>query len=123
MLEVSNLSVSYGGLRALTDVSLTVSEGQFVTVVGPNGAGKSTLFKTIYGLLAVRSGTITFDGRNTTNFFPRDILDAGIAYVPQGRNIFPELSVRHNLELGGVALPNQAGLGGRLDAIMRGSLC
>ena len=62
------------------------------------------MFKAIFGLLPARSGTITFNGRNITNFAPRQILDAGIVYIPQGRNIFPELSVRHNLELGGVAL-------------------
>ena len=71
MLEVSNLSVSYGGLRALTDVSLTVSEGQFVTVVGPNGAGKSTLFKTISGVVRPTSGTITFQGRDLLSLVGR----------------------------------------------------
>jgi branched-chain amino acid transport system ATP-binding protein len=87
-------------------------------VIGPNGAGKSTMFKTIFGLLPVRSGTISFDGRDTTNFTPRQVLDAGIAYIPQGRNIFPELSVQHNLELGGVALSDQASLPARMDRIM-----
>jgi branched-chain amino acid transport system ATP-binding protein len=77
------------------------------------------MFKTVYGLLPVRAGTIKFDGRDITNLSPRDILDAGVAYVPQGRNIFPELSVRHNLELGGVALSDQASLSGRLDMIMQ----
>jgi branched-chain amino acid transport system ATP-binding protein len=88
------------------------------TVIGPNGAGKSTMFKAIFGLLPARSGTITFNGRNITNFAPRQILDAGIVYIPQGRNIFPELSVRHNLELGGVALSEQASLPARMDKIM-----
>jgi branched-chain amino acid transport system ATP-binding protein len=123
ILVLDGVVAGYGKMTILNGTAAKIRRGAITTVIGPNGARKSTLFKTIYGLLAVRSGTITFDGRNTTNFFPRDILDAGIAYVPQGRNIFPELSVRHNLELGGVALPNQAGLGGRLDAIMRGSLC
>jgi branched-chain amino acid transport system ATP-binding protein len=69
--------------------------------------------------LPVRSGTISFDGRDTTNFTPRQALDAGIAYIPQGRNIFPELSVQHNLELGGVALSDQASLPARMDKIMQ----
>jgi branched-chain amino acid transport system ATP-binding protein len=68
--------------------------------------------------LTVRSGTVSFDGRDTTNFTPRQVLDAGIAYIPQGRNIFPELSVRHNLELGGVALSDQASLPARMDKVM-----
>jgi branched-chain amino acid transport system ATP-binding protein len=67
----------------------------------------------------VRSGTISFDGSDTTNFTPRQVLDAGIAYIPQGRNIFPELSVQHNLELGGVALSDQASLPARMDKIMQ----
>ena len=87
-------------------------------VIGPNGAGKSTLFKTVFGLLGARSGRVTFDGLETTSFAPRRMLDAGMCYVPQGRNLFPELSVRHNLELGGVALADRSGLGGRLDAMM-----
>jgi branched-chain amino acid transport system ATP-binding protein len=76
------------------------------------------MFKTVFGLLAVRSGTIAFDGRDITNYSPRQMLDAGVVYVPQGRNIFPELGVRHNLELGGIALADQASLPARLDSIM-----
>jgi branched-chain amino acid transport system ATP-binding protein len=77
------------------------------------------MFKTIFGLLPVRSGAVALDGRNITNMSPRQVLDAGVVYIPQGRNIFPELSVRHNLELGGVALSDQTGLAGRIDAIMQ----
>ena len=87
------------------------------TVIGPNGAGKSTMFKTIFGLLPTRSGTVTFDGHPVTNFTPRQMLNAGVAYIPQGRNIFPELSVRHNLELGGIMLGDQAKLPARLEQI------
>ena len=93
--------------------------GAKTTMIGPNGAGKSTMFKTIFGLLVVRTGTITFNGRETTNFATRRILDEGVAYIPQGRNIFPELSVRHNLELGGVALSDQASLPARMEKIMQ----
>jgi branched-chain amino acid transport system ATP-binding protein len=119
ILVLDGVFAGYGKMTILNGTAAKIRRGAITTVIGPNGAGKSTLFKAIYGLLPVRSGTVTFDGRNTTNFSPRDILDAGIAYVPQGRNIFPELSVRHNLELGGVALPSQASLPHRLDAIMR----
>jgi len=109
----------YGKMTILNGTSAHIRRGAITTVIGPNGAGKSTMFKTIFGLLPVRSGTITFDGRNTTNFTPRQLLDAGVVYIPQGRNIFPELSVRHNLELGGVALSDRADLPARVDDIMR----
>jgi len=119
ILTVDAVFAGYGKMTILHGTTTRVRRGAITTVIGPNGAGKSTLFKTIFGLLPVRSGTITFDGRNITNFSPRDILDAGVVYVPQGRNIFPELSVRHNLELGGIALSDQSGLPDRVDRIMR----
>ena len=100
MLEVRHLSVSYGGLRALTDVSLVVGEGQFVTVVGPNGAGKSTLFKTISGVVRPASGTITFAGKNLLDLPPSARAHLGIAHVPEGRQVFKTLTVRENLEMG-----------------------
>jgi branched-chain amino acid transport system ATP-binding protein len=119
MLVLDGVFAGYGQMTILNGASVRVQRGAITTVIGPNGAGKSTIFKTVFGLLPVRAGTITFDGRDTTNFSPRQMLDAGAAYIPQGRNIFPELSVRHNLELGGVALSNQPSLPGRLDAIMQ----
>jgi branched-chain amino acid transport system ATP-binding protein len=100
MLEVTNLSVSYGGLRALTDVSLSVHEGQFVTVVGPNGAGKSTLFKTISGIVPAAGGQITFMGENLFRLRPAERAHLGIAHVPEGRQVFKTLTVRENLEMG-----------------------
>ena len=103
MLEVSNLSVAYGGLRALTDVTLLVKEGQFVTVVGPNGAGKSTLFKTISGIVRPAAGQITFLGRNLFALPPARRAHLGIAHVPEGRQVFPLLSVRDNMRLGAIA--------------------
>src|SRR5580700_3764624 len=100
MLEVANLSVSYGGLRALTDVTLSVKEGQFVTVVGPNGAGKSTLFKTISGIVPPVAGQITFMGENLFRLAPARRAHLGIAHVPEGRQVFKTLTVRENLEMG-----------------------
>src|SRR5689334_4762810 len=100
MLEVRNISVAYGGLRALTDVSLTVDEGQFVTVVGPNGAGKSTLFKTISGVVRPASGSITFQGSDLLTLPPSRRAHLGIAHVPEGRQVFKTLTVRENLEMG-----------------------
>jgi branched-chain amino acid transport system ATP-binding protein len=119
ILVLDAVFAGYGRMTILNGASVRVRRGAITTVIGPNGAGKSTMFKTIFGLLPVRSGTIVFDGRDITGLSPRQMLEAGIVYVPQGRNIFPELSVGHNLELGGVALPDQTGLPGRLDRIMR----
>jgi branched-chain amino acid transport system ATP-binding protein len=119
ILVLDGVFAGYGKMTILNGTTAKIRRGAITTVIGPNGAGKSTLFKTIYGLLPVRDGSITFDGRAVTNFSPREILDAGVAYVPQGRNIFAELSVRHNLELGGVALPNQAELPARMEKIMQ----
>jgi branched-chain amino acid transport system ATP-binding protein len=119
ILVLDDIFAGYGKMTILNGTTAHIHRSAITTVIGPNGAGKSTLFKTIFGLLPARSGTITFDGCDTTNFSPRQMLDAGMAYVPQGRNIFPELSVRHNLELGGVALTDQAALPARLDAIMQ----
>jgi len=100
MLEIKNLSVAYGGLNALTEVSLTVHEGQFVTVVGPNGAGKSTLFKTISGIVPPVAGTISFDGADLLALPADRRAHLGIAHVPEGRQVFRTLTVRENLEMG-----------------------
>jgi branched-chain amino acid transport system ATP-binding protein len=100
MLEVRNLSVAYGGLRALTDVSLSVAEGQFVTVVGSNGAGKSTLFKTICGIVPPVQGRISFLGDDLLSMPAAARAHLGIAHVPEGRQVFRTLTVRENLEMG-----------------------
>jgi len=117
MLEISNLSVSYGGLRALTDVSLTVSEGQFVTVVGPNGAGKTTLFKTISGVVRPASGSITFFGQDLLKLSASERAHLGIAHVPEGRQVFKTLTVRENLEMGAYPAAGQAAWARTLDRI------
>src|SRR5215831_20483101 len=100
VLEVKNLSVAYGGLRALTDVTLSVPAGRFVTLVGPNGAGKSTLFKTISGVVPPVSGAITFEGADLLSRRPSERAHLGIAHVPEGRQVFKTLSVRENMEMG-----------------------
>jgi branched-chain amino acid transport system ATP-binding protein len=119
LLVLDRVFAGYGKMTVLNGVSASVRRGAITTVIGPNGAGKSTMFKTVFGLLPARSGTITLDGRDITRFSPRQMLDAGAVYIPQGRNIFPELSVRHNLELGGVSLPRQAELARRIEAAMQ----
>lgn len=104
-------------MTILNGCTLSVPRGAITTVIGPNGAGKSTVFKTVFGLLRARAGRIAMDGREITNLPCRALIDAGVCYVPQGRNIFPELSVRHNIELGGVAAGRGiTDLAGRIEA-------
>ena len=103
VLEVEGIVAGYGKMTILNGTTFSVPRGSITTIIGPNGAGKSTVFKTIFGMLNARAGKITLDGRDVTNFTPRQMLEAGAIYVPQGRNIFPELTVRHNIELGSVA--------------------
>lgn len=119
LLVLDRVFAGYGKTTILNGTTARVRRGAITTVIGPNGAGESTVFKTVFGLLPARSGSVTFAGGNVTNFTPRQMLDAGVVYIPQGRNIFSELSVRHNLELGGVALRNQTTFGERLEAIMQ----
>jgi branched-chain amino acid transport system ATP-binding protein len=102
VLSIDGLSVAYGGLKALVDVSLTVAAGQFVAIVGPNGAGKTTLFKTVSGTVQPAAGRITFDGRDLLAVPPPERAHLGIAHVPEGRQVFRSLSVLENLEMGAV---------------------
>jgi branched-chain amino acid transport system ATP-binding protein len=101
LLEVRNLEVFYGRLQALHGVSIDVEEGTIATVLGANGAGKSTLLRAISGIVAARSGTVNFAGRPIHNRPPDAILRAGIAHVPEGRELFSGLTVAENLLLGG----------------------
>jgi branched-chain amino acid transport system ATP-binding protein len=118
ILKLEGVFAGYGKMTILNGTTCEIERSAVTTVIGPNGAGKSTLFKTVFGLLRVREGKITFEDTDITNEQPRRLLEMGICFVPQGRNIFPELTVRHNLELGGVSLANQADLPRRLDAAM-----
>jgi branched-chain amino acid transport system ATP-binding protein len=104
LLELEDVTVSYGGLRALTGVSLVVPAGCVVALLGPNGAGKTTTLRTISGLLRVDSGAILFDGRRIERDRPFRIARAGVLHVPEGRGIFRSLSVRDNLRMAGYAL-------------------
>lgn len=119
ILELDNVVGGYGRITILNGTSFKVRRGALTTVIGPNGAGKSTVFKAIFGLLTLRSGHIRFAGQDITGWTPRRLLEAGIVYVPQGRNIFPELSVRHNLELGAVAAgPEIRDMPARIEAAL-----
>ena len=100
MLEVKDLEVAYGKIKAVKGISFTVEEGEVVTLIGTNGAGKTTTLRTISGLLRPTKGTITFQGRDLTTVAPHEIVPLGIAHSPEGRRIFPRLTVEENLNLG-----------------------
>ncbi len=100
LLRAEEISAGYGKMEILHGVSLAVRPGEMVSVIGPNGAGKSTAFKTIVGLLLPKSGRILFDGREITGLRPDQVLRLGLAYVPQGRIVFPQMTVLENLEMG-----------------------
>ena len=117
MLQLESISVAYGGLHALTDVSLQVARGQFVAVVGPNGAGKTTLFKTISGIVQPEAGRITFDGRDLLTYSPAERPHLGIAHVPEGRKVFGTMTVLENLEMGATTKAGQAHWKQNLDRI------
>ena len=100
LLEVRDLSVSFGEIEALGGVSFTIDEGAVVALLGSNGAGKSTTLRAISGLVAPRAGSILLDGKPITGLSPRTIVKLGVAHVPEGRRIFPGLTVRENIMLG-----------------------
>lgn len=100
MLEVKNISVSYGMVRALWDVSFAINKGELVSIIGPNGAGKSTLVNTIMGLLHPTNGEIMFNGERIDQLPTHRIVKKGISLIPEGRKIFPKMSVEENILLG-----------------------
>ena len=100
MLQVVNLSVSYGAIQALSGVSFTIEAGRIVTLIGANGAGKSTTLRTLSGLLRPKSGSIVFQGEDLTRLAPHRIVARGLAHVPEGRMVFSNLTVAENLALG-----------------------
>ncbi len=100
MLEIQDLEVRYGEARALEGITLTVCEGEVIAVLGPNGAGKSTLVKSIAGWVGAQRGTVRFRGEPLTGLPPEEICARGIALVPEGRRVFPDLTVKENLEVG-----------------------
>jgi branched-chain amino acid transport system ATP-binding protein len=102
LLAVDALTVAYGAVTAVRGVSLSVAEGEIVAALGPNGAGKTTLLRTIAGALKHRSGSIVFDGASMAGLSPEAVVRRGIAMVPEGRHIFPKLTVEENLAIGGI---------------------
>ena len=100
MLRLDHVSVSYGGLQALREVTIEVKSGEFVAIVGPNGAGKTTLFRAISGVVPLQGGRIEYDGRALSDIAAADRPALGIAHVPEGRQVFRTLTVLENLEMG-----------------------
>jgi branched-chain amino acid transport system ATP-binding protein len=100
LMHISHLCVRYGSLRALHGISLEVNEGEILSIIGANGAGKTTLLKTVSGLLRPESGDISYRGKNINKERPDRLVQMGICMVPEGRRVFPNLSVKENLELG-----------------------
>jgi len=115
MLEVKNLKVAYGRVRAVKGISFSVEQGQVVTLVGTNGAGKTTTLKTISGLLHPESGEIWFEGQRIDTTPAHEVVTMGLAHSPEGRRIFPRLSVEENLTLGAFARRDRAGIAKDMD--------
>lgn len=118
MLEVKDIYGGYGKITILNGVSFKIEQGSITTVIGPNGAGKSTVFKAIFGLLNIYSGQVLLGGDDVTDLKPREMIARGVTYVPQGRNVVPQLSVYHNLELGGITAKDQGRLRKRIETVM-----
>ncbi|CAN5737892.1 ABC transporter ATP-binding protein [soil metagenome] len=108
LLEVQDIHAYYGNIHALKGLSLTVDDGEIVTLIGANGAGKTTTLNAISGIVAVRSGGVLFDGRELTEMPAHVIVTHGVIQVPEGRRMFARLSVEENLRMGGYILPEQA---------------
>ena len=119
MLELDGVEVAYGGLKALNGVSVKVGRGDFVSIVGPNGAGKTTLFKAISGAVKPVAGRILFDGRDLATVAPPDRPHLGIAHVPEGRQVFPSLTILENLEMGAWTAAGRRDWAENLDYILK----
>ena len=110
MLEIKDLNVHFGVIHALKGISLTVNDGEIVTLIGANGAGKTTTLRTISGLKKPTSGSILLDGKDITHTSPRDRVKMGMSQVPEGRRVFPDMTVLENLELGAYLRRDRAGI-------------
>lgn len=118
MLKVTDLHVHYGAIHALKGVSFNLNEGEIVTLIGANGAGKSTLLNTISGILEASGGEVEYLDEVISNTAPQDIVKKGVTQVPEGRKIFPSMSVIENLEMGAYSLENRKGILDKIDAML-----
>ena len=117
VLKLENVSASYGSVPAISNVSIEIGEGEAVGLLGANGAGKSTTLRAISGLVKLTSGTVTFDRNSLASFAPHRIPELGIAHVPEGRQVFPEMTVNENLEIGSYAPRARADRARSLDFV------
>lgn len=119
LIEIDNVSAGYGtGPDILNNLSLSIERDRSYCIIGPNGAGKSTLLKAICGLLHPRSGSVTFDGRDLRGLRPDEVLQLGICFVPQDRSLFPDMTIRENLRMGGYILKDRAEVDRRIEAVL-----
>lgn len=116
-LEIRDLHVSYGGIRALKGIDLTVEEGQIVTLIGANGAGKSTTLRAISGLQKPQSGSILYGGEELVGLPAKEIVRRGIIHVPEGRRVFPDMTVAENLKIGAFLRKDKDGIAGDMDYV------
>ncbi|KIP20664.1 LIV-I protein F [Anoxybacillus ayderensis] len=117
LLRLDRVHTFYGGVHALKGIDLEVCEGEIVTLIGSNGAGKSTTLKTISGQVKAKSGSIVYEGKNMTNTPPHVTALAGIAHVPEGRRIFPRLTVKENLEMGAFSVNDKKEIAERMERV------
>jgi branched-chain amino acid transport system ATP-binding protein len=117
MLHVENLQVYYGAIHALKGVSFHLDKGEVVALIGANGAGKSTVLKTISGLLRPREGSVTFEGQALEEVPPQDIVRKGVIHVPEGRKIFPRMTVTENLEMGAYIHADRAAINRDMESV------
>ena len=117
MLEVKNLSVSYGAIEAVKDLSFTVNDGEIVSLIGANGAGKTTTLHTITGLVPAKSGSMMYNGVDLLKTHNNKIVTLGMAHIPEGRHVFTRMSVEENLEMGAFSLKDQSDLKKDLDMV------
>jgi branched-chain amino acid transport system ATP-binding protein len=117
MLNIQNIDVYYGDVQVIKDISLNVKNGELVAVIGGNGAGKTTMIKTISGILKPRHGTITFDGKIISGMDANRIVGEGMVQVPEGRLLFPDMSVRENLEMGAYSIKDKNVISSQLKSI------
>jgi branched-chain amino acid transport system ATP-binding protein len=118
MLEVKNIQVAYGKIVAVKDVSIDVKQGEIVTLIGSNGAGKSTTLRTISGLIKPKSGEILFNGKRIDGVPGHEIVGMGICHSPEGRRIFPRMTVKENLELGAFLRNDKAAVNADMDRVL-----
>ena len=117
MLRIENVNVSYGSIHALHDISLTVNDGEVVSLIGANGAGKTTTLHTITGLKGATDGVIEYDGKNLRRMDPSHIIRIGMAHVPEGRHVFTQMSVQENLEMGSYIMNDKSQIKKNMDMV------